>query len=88
MSIYLLMMLILLVSTLYYTYYNDKSMFLFVLLLVTSVLYLNESVNEYIDLHLKKIVAGPINGLSNIAKGVENLIKEKIEQRLNIKNNE
>ena len=87
MSIYLFLMLILLVTTLYYTYYNDKGLFLFVLLLMASVLYLNESINEYIDIHLKKIVSGPINGLSNIASGVENLIKDKIIQRLNIKEN-
>ncbi len=60
-----------LISTLFYTYNNDKSMFLFILLLVSIFLY----AEEYLEIKLNNMIVSPVEKLENIYNGVLNRLK-------------
>ncbi len=71
LSIKLLFLIVMLISTLFYTYNNDKSMFLFILLLVSIFLY----AEEYLEIKLNNMIVSPVEKLENIYNGVLNRLK-------------
>jgi hypothetical protein len=70
-SIKLLFLIMMLLSTLFYSYNNDKSMFLFVLLLIAIFLY----VEEYLENKINNVLIKPIEKLENIYDSIINRIK-------------
>ncbi len=71
LSIKLLFLIVMLISTLFYTYNNDKSMFLFILLLVSIFLY----AEEYLEIKINNMIVSPVEKLENIYNGVLNRLK-------------
>ncbi len=71
LSIKLLFLIVMLLSTLFYSYKNDKSMFLFILLLMAIFLY----VEEYLENKINNVLIKPIEKLENIYDSIINRIK-------------
>ena len=71
--------LILLVYTLYWTYFNDYGLFLFVILLLLSGLFIYQFVSEKI-IHFE-------NKLFDYENKIENIINKQILKLKNIKSN-
>ncbi len=71
LNVKLLFLIVMLLSTLFYSYNNDKSMFLFILLLIAIFLYME----EYLENKINNIVIKPIEKLENIYDSIINRIK-------------
>ncbi len=71
LSIKLLFLIVMLLSTLFYSYNNDKSMFLFILLLIAIFLYME----EYLENKINNVLIKPIEKLENIYDSIINRIK-------------
>ncbi len=67
-TINLLVVIILLISTLIYTYKNDVSMFLFILLLISIFLY----IDEYFSIKINNLIVKPVEKLENIYNNIIN----------------
>ncbi len=67
-TINLLVVIILLISTLIYTYKNDMSIFLFILLLISIFLY----IDEYFSIKINNLIVKPVEKLENIYNNIIN----------------
>lgn len=67
-TINLLVVIILLISTLIYTYKNDVGMFLFILLLMSIFLYMD----EYFSIKINNLIVKPVEKLENIYNNIIN----------------
>ena len=86
-SLILILLLGLIIYTLYWTFYNDFGLFLFIILILLSCLFISQYVGEkivYYENEIKNVINEQIQNINNIKS---NIMNEQMQNLKNIKSN-